>query len=1505
MTILDHEKLKTGRGEILIVDDTPANLQLLTEILAEQGYAVRAASSGRLALRSVAAKAPHLILLDVKMPQMDGFEVCRRLKAEERSREIPVIFISALDETVDKVKGFEAGGVDYISKPFQPEEVLARIGVQLRIRQLTDKLQEANETLEFRVEERTAELAKANAELEAEIAERLKTQQALEESEKLFRSFFKASAAGMAIIAPDGRFLEVNQAQCDYLGYARDEMIGRTVEAVTHPDDREATHQLYLGLQAGERSDIVYEKRYLRKDGTLVWGHASVAPVFDTAGRLDYYVALVQNISRRKQAEEAVSESERRRAILMANLPGMVYRCRNDRDWTMEFVSEGCRALTGYAPEDLLESTGRSYNDLIHPDDREWLWQYVQSSVKEEQPFELEYRIRTAGEEERWVWERGRGVFGQGGELLALEGFITDVTERKEAKEALQQSEERLSLALQVSNEGVWDWSLATDEVYFSPRYFTMLGYAPAEFPPSFKTFARLLHPDDREGTVARARVLVEKGENFHMEFRMVARDGRSVHVLSRGEAVAFDAAGRPTRLVGTHMDITERKEAEEALRYREAFESLIAEVSTRFVELPPAEAGAGIDFALRKLGAFVGVDRCCVIESSSDDSAWSETHAWCAPGIPAMRNHRQGTDVGKVPWGTARIRNRQFVHVPRVADLPPAAAKEKARWQAQGIKSVLCVPIYFAAEVVGVLTLETVREEKNWSEQDLTLHRTVGEIFGSALIRQRAEQERERLLHDMGERIKEFRGLYGMSQLLRRDEPLETLFREAVTLIPPSWHYPEITRAQLRFDDREYVSSPFDATPWMQSAEIVVQGQCRGTLKVYYLEERPTLDEGPFLQEERQLLDTLARNLGETIERKCAQEALRESEERFRSIFVSTTTPMAILSPSGDVQQVNPACCRFFGYSEEEFCRLNVKDVTHPDDRPRTVALYHEVSIGQRGGLDYEKRYLCKDGTIRWGHTTMAPVTDEQGQVSYFVALTQDVTDRKQAEEALLSAHRRLEDIIEFLPDATFVIDGEKKVAAWNRAMEKMTGVGKNEVLGQGDYAYALPFYGTRRPILIDLVGSQNPEFEANYDFVKRRGDTLIAETPLPSLYEGRGGYLWGIAAPLLDQQGHIVGAIESIRDITDRKEAEGALKAVLAEAEEAREKIDAILKSVADGLVVADLSGRVALMNRAAEKQLGMTLGEAFSRPVDTLLPGEGFGAQVAAVLEGGGHPPVLEWELTDQTSAKTRTIQPHTAAVQNREGKTTGTITLLRDVTRERELDRMKNEFISTAAHELRTPLTSVLGYSEVLLNQEEYGITDPALQKEFLDAIHAKGQRLEAIISDLLDLSRIQSGQRISLQRSPCDIVQLLDKIVSQYRQEKDGYPFEVSLPEGAVELWVDAGKIEQVMDNLLGNAVKFSQQNGTIRVTGQVTGDSFLIVVADEGIGMTPEQLERVFDKFYRVDASDTAAGGLGLGMSIAKSIVEAHGGEIRVESEPGQGTKVRVTIPLGKVISNP
>jgi len=256
---------------------------------------------------------------------------------------------------------------------------------------------------------------------------------------------------------------------------------------------------------------------------------------------------------------------------------------------------------------------------------------------------------------------------------------------------------------------------------------------------------------------------------------------------------------------------------------------------------------------------------------------------------------------------------------------------------------------------------------------------------------------------------------------------------------------------------------------------------------------------------------------------------------------------------------------------------------------------------------------------------------------------------------------------------------------------------------------------------------------------------------------------------------------------------------------------------------------------------------------------------------------------------------------------DGRPVATRAIFRDITERkkaedklREVGLMKSEFISTAAHELRTPLASLMGYTELLLNPEEFGNFEPEQQREFLGEIYDKGEVLSKITDDILDISRIESGQAIPLEMGFWDLPGILKKVVGQFQSRAVNHRFELALAADFPEnICLDRNKMVQVLENLLSNAVKYSPGGGEIRVEGCQVDDRYQLSVTDEGIGMTPEQVERIFDKFYRADASNTAVGGLGLGMGIAKNIVEMHGGTIWVESEPSRGTRVCFILPIG------
>lgn len=291
--------------------------------------------------------------------------------------------------------------------------------------------------------------------------------------------------------------------------------------------------------------------------------------------------------------------------------------------------------------------------------------------------------------------------------------------------------------------------------------------------------------------------------------------------------------------------------------------------------------------------------------------------------------------------------------------------------------------------------------------------------------------------------------------------------------------------------------------------------------------------------------LDNKPTIVGSTIDitdRKEAEEALLISNERFRTFVENANDIVYSLSPEGIFTYVSPSWTEALGHDVSEVEGRPFEIFVNPEDLPQCYEILERtVRTGEKqAGAEYRVRH--KDGTWRWHTTNTSVIRNAEGNPVIYMGIARDITDRKQAEEISREKERRLADIIEFLPDATLVIDRDGRVIAWNRAIEIMTGIRKADMIGKGNYEYSLPFYGERRPVLIDLALNQDREMEKRYTAIHRVGDILFGESFTPCL-PGGVVHLSATASVLRDSAGEIVAAIECIRDNTERKRLEERL--------------------------------------------------------------------------------------------------------------------------------------------------------------------------------------------------------------------------------------------------------------------------------------------------------------------------------------------------------------------------
>ncbi len=369
--------------------------------------------------------------------------------------------------------------------------------------------------------------------------------------------------------------------------------------------------------------------------------------------------------------------------------------------------------------------------------------------------------------------------------------------------------------------------------------------------------------------------------------------------------------------------------------------------------------------------------------------------------------------------------------------------------------------------------------------------------------------------------------------------------------------------------------------------------------------------------------------------------------------------------------------------------------------------------------------------------------------------------------------------------------------------------------------------------------------------------------------------------------------------RDISDRLKAEESRRR--SELEKAL-----ILRSTEELIVYHDRDMKITWANDASGRSLGLPPEKLKGLRCWQLWHRRDVPCVECPVLRAlkSGKP-----EKGEVTGPEERVWYIRGYPVRNEAGELEGIVEFCLDITERkraeealRESDRMKTEFISTAAHELRTPLTAIQGFSQLLLAQPDLSSEE---QKEFLTYINRKAVALAGLVAELLDIARFEAGKSLSIKKVRCTAGDLLRFMEPFLETELLRHRLELDLQGETVGLEADREKMARVFENLISNAVKYSADGSLIRIEGKPLGKDYEFAISDQGIGMTPQQVEKVFDKFYRADSSNTAVGGIGLGMSIVKNLIEAHGGRIRVESQQGEGTTVRFSLPLLKEENRP
>ncbi|HEY0701524.1 MAG TPA: ATP-binding protein [Candidatus Acidoferrales bacterium] len=380
--------------------------------------------------------------------------------------------------------------------------------------------------------------------------------------------------------------------------------------------------------------------------------------------------------------------------------------------------------------------------------------------------------------------------------------------------------------------------------------------------------------------------------------------------------------------------------------------------------------------------------------------------------------------------------------------------------------------------------------------------------------------------------------------------------------------------------------------------------------------------------------------------------------------------------------------------------------------------------------------------------------------------------------------------------------------------------------------------------------------------------------------------------------------GSRDELSDLTDSMNQTAArLDQEIRTLSGERNRSSAILRSMVEGVAVIDAQERLVFYNRAFSEIFNVPVSTAEGRPlIEAVRNAELVGLIRKALrgeegLQNDISMGIVQMQNFSVTAAPVMALETLNGPADADRSKPSGAVVVLHDVTELRRLERVRQDFVANVSHEFKTPLTAIQGFAETLLSG---ALDDPTSNRRFLEIIRTHAVRLAQLTNDLLKLARIEAG-KLEVEFFPVGLIELIEGCAETtlLKASRKQITLEIEVPPGLPPVRGDAGLLRDVLQNLLDNAIQYTPEGGHIRVTSDLRGREAVVTVSDTGIGIPTADKERIFERFYRVDAARSReAGGTGLGLSIAKHIVEAHGGHLWVDSTIGEGSKFSFSIPI-------
>ena len=1283
------------------------------------------------------------------------------------------------------------------------------------------------------------------------------------------------------------------------LGYSVDDWVSQPAlwSELLHPDDLDRVLRTWR-VATGSGSVFTEEYRIRRSDGEWVWLRDEANPVGAGSSGFPIYQGVMFDITERKAAELALAGAESRFRALVEQLPAITY-IEEAQGGNNLYISPQIEEMYGYTAQEWMADP-KLWERCLHPDDHDWVVAENESDTGDS--WGVDYRSVTRSGKVLWVHNEARLVRDDDGKPAYWQGLVFDITERKRAEERLREAEERYRALVEQLPVAVY--TDAVDEVstalYVSPRYEELTGYSPEQRLMDPSLWVRMLHPDDRERVLAESQRTNDSGEPFEIEYRIVSADGSTVWLHDHAILVE-DGEGKKI-WQGVLQDVTERRAAQDALSRRDAILQATGFAAERF--LRSGSWQDCIDDVLQRLGTAGRADRACVFANGPGDQGPSTrlVASWYAGQRPPDDERQRCAyftwSEGFQRWADT-LGAGQVLHG-RVRHFPP---EEQAalRDRNSPILSLLAVPIFVDDEWWGYVALDDCQSEREWHEAEIEALVVTVNTLGAAITRERAAArltETESRYRTLIEQIPAITYIETAGSGDAEYFSPQTL--EILGYGPQEWGSWDEWLEAVHPDDRERVTEED-----RQTNETGEPFRCEYRLiakdgHIVWVRDEARLvrdDEGEPSYWQGVRFDISAE--------KEAEEGLRAAEERYRMIVekmpaITYLDEVAVQwQGTPPTRYISPQIETILGYTADEWMANPTiwVELVHPDDRER--ARQADASHYETGEpLDIEIRVRTKDGRTRWLRDQATAIRDDQGRIRFSQGVLLDVTERKEAEQALNEAEERYRSLIETIPAVTYIDEIEEP---W------LTTYVSPQI--RNIFGYTAEAWCTEANLWRDNV---HPEDTApTVAAVDRHNET---GEPYDVVYRFRhadGHWMWvrDQAVIVRDELGKPLFSQGVLFDMTDAKHAEEKLR-------HAEERYRGIVEHVPAAIYLdrIDETLQSVYVSPQIEAITGLTPDEWLEDPEAwlKLMDVEDRQRILETYLAAArAHEPWSAEYRMHRPDGRMIWVHDETTFLHDENGDPVLMQGVIFDITerklaeealreseqREREaaerlrgIDEMKNTFLAAVSHELRSPLTSILGLSLTLERAPDMGDED---RGDLLERLAGNAKKLDRLLKDLLDIDRLKRGI-VEPRYRVTDVGALARRTIESIDALAGR---DVVAETESVTVAVDPAKVERIVENLLMNAARHTSPDRKIWLKVSADGDGVVIAVEDDGPGVPTEIQDAVFEPFRQGPTASPHSPGTGIGLSLVARFAELHGGRAWVQDREGGGASFRVFLP--------